>query len=217
MKRVYVAVRAPFIARQKKEATEAFMEALIPEPTPINVRKFKKGIWRKTVPKGLKMKKFIQSPDGTLIHDTSYVGEDAWDDDAMPPQENVKQIIENDKRLNTEEKKELEEELGISGNKEQQSVGSWRERLQLWKEILNKEKLAEQLDASNAKYAVEFDMKEVENSLRKDVVEKVSESNGARACGYLRDGGATVQQSPILTFIRSLIPQRQVFAFSISF
>ncbi|CAL1409381.1 unnamed protein product [Linum trigynum] len=179
--RVYVAVRAPFIARQKKEVTEAFMEALIPEPTPINVRKFKKGIWRKTVPKGLKMKKFIESPDGTLIRDTSYVGEDAWDDDAMPPQDNVKQIIENDKRLNREEKKELEEDLGISGNKEQQSVGSWRERVQLWKEILNKEKLAEQLDASNAKYAVEFDMKEVENSLRKDVVEKVSESNGARA------------------------------------
>ncbi|CAL1391310.1 unnamed protein product [Linum trigynum] len=114
--RVYVAVRAPFIARQKKEATEAFMEALIPEPTPINVRKFKKGIWRKTVPKGLKMKKFVQSPDRTLIRDTSYVGEDAWDDDAMTPQENVKQIIENYERLNTAEKKELEEDLGISGN-----------------------------------------------------------------------------------------------------
>ncbi|CAN1160373.1 ATP-dependent zinc metalloprotease FTSH 12, chloroplastic [Linum perenne] len=58
------------------------MESLIPEPSPVNIRKFKKGVWKKTIPKGLKMKKFIKGPDGTLVRDTSYVGEDAWDDDA---------------------------------------------------------------------------------------------------------------------------------------
>lgn len=51
----------------------------------------------------------------------------------------------------------------------------------MWNEVLRKEKLAEQLDSSNAKYVVEFDMKEVENSLRKDVVEKVTDTQGARA------------------------------------
>ncbi|CAN1263186.1 ATP-dependent zinc metalloprotease FTSH 12, chloroplastic [Linum perenne] len=178
---MYVAVRAPYLDRQKKEETEAFMESLIPEPSPVNIRKFKKGLWKKTVPKGLKMKKFIKGPDGTLVRDTSYVGEDAWDDDAVSPEENLKQIIEKDNRLNTEEKKELEEDLGISASKEQGSVGPWRRRLYLWQELLNKEKLAEQLDVSNAKYALNFDMKEVENSLRKDVVKKLSDSNGATA------------------------------------
>lgn len=63
----------------------------------------------------------------------------------------------------------------------QENRGTWRERLQKWNEILQKEKLAEQLDSANSKYVVEFDMKEVENSLRKDIVEKVTETQGTRA------------------------------------
>lgn len=63
----------------------------------------------------------------------------------------------------------------------QEDTGTWRERLQKWKEILQNEKLAEQLDSANSKYVVEFDMKEVEKSLRKDVVEKVTETQGTRA------------------------------------
>lgn len=65
--------------------------------------------------------------------------------------------------------------------KAQEGGGTWRERFQTWKEILQKEKLAEQIDSQNAKYVVEFDMKEVENSLRKDVAEKVTETHGTRA------------------------------------
>lgn len=64
------------------------------------------------------MKKFIEGPDGTLIHDTSYVGEDAWDDDdddATASKDKVKEIIDHDVRLNSQDKRELQEELGISG------------------------------------------------------------------------------------------------------
>ncbi|KAF5949519.1 hypothetical protein HYC85_011512 [Camellia sinensis] len=178
--RVYMAFRAPSIARQRKELTDAYMEALIPDPTPTNARKFKKGMWRKTTPKGLKLKKFIEGPHGTLIHDSSYVGEDAWDDDPESPQDNLRGIIEKDVKLDTEEKKVLSKDLRISVEN-QESRGTWRERLQTWKEILRKEILAEQLDSLNAKYVVEFDMKEVENSLRKDVVEKVTNTQGTRA------------------------------------
>ncbi|KAL6198827.1 hypothetical protein ACLB2K_028615 [Fragaria x ananassa] len=178
--RMYVAVRAPIQDRRRRELTEAYMEAVVPEPSPSNVRKLKKGMWRKTTPKGLRMKKFIEGPDGTLVHDSSYVGEDAWDDEPQLPQDNVKQFIESDIKLNPEEKKELKEDLGISGQV-QENTGTWRERLQKWKEILQNEKLAEQLDSANSKYVVEFDMKEVENSLRKDVVEKVTETQGTRA------------------------------------
>lgn len=64
---------------------------------------------------------------------------------------------------------------------EQKETGTWRERLQTWKEILRKEKLAEDIDSLRAKYVVEFDMKEVEKSLRKDVVEKKTDTQGTRA------------------------------------
>ncbi|KAL5543723.1 hypothetical protein UlMin_007507 [Ulmus minor] len=178
-RRIYVAIRAPYLDRQKKELTEAYMEALIPEPSPSNIKQLKKSVWRKTIPKGLKMKKFIERPDGTIVRDSSYVGEDAWDDEEVLTQNIVKQTVDNDARLNVEEKRKIKEELGISGET-QEGGRPWRERLQTWKEIMQKEKLAEQVDSQNSRYAVEFDMNEVENSLRKDVVEKVSETRGTR-------------------------------------
>ena len=36
---VYVTIQAPFLSRQKKELTEAYMEALIPEPSPTNIKR----------------------------------------------------------------------------------------------------------------------------------------------------------------------------------
>ncbi|XP_077220986.1 FTSH protease 12 isoform X2 [Tasmannia lanceolata] len=164
----------------KKDLTEAYMEALIPDPSPTNIRRFKKSIWRKTMPKGLKIKKLIEGPDGALIHDNSYVGEDAWDDDSEPAQENVTKIIDSDTGLSPEQKKELKGDLGITGEVSE-SGETWRERLQIWKEILEKDKLVEQMDSLNAKYVVDFDMQEVEKSLRKEVEEKALETQGGRA------------------------------------
>ncbi|KAL8195826.1 hypothetical protein R6Q57_025579 [Mikania cordata] len=181
--RIFMAVRAPFLDRQVKEVSEAYMEALIPEPSPTNIRKYKKGLWRKSMPKGLKMKKFIEGPEGTLIQDTSYVGESAWDDDDdynVVYKNKVKEIINHDVKLNTQNKRELQEELGLSDvNKE--SKGTWQERLQIWKDIIRKEQLAEQLDSSRAKYAIEFDMKEVEKSFREDAKVKAEGTQGVRA------------------------------------
>ncbi|CAL5196766.1 unnamed protein product [Lathyrus oleraceus] len=176
---VYVAIRAPYLNRQRKELTEAYMEALIPDPSPTNIRRLKKGLWRKTTPKGLKMKKFFERPDGTLVHDTTYVGENAWEDDQESFAEHVEQTIEDDERSDSEEKEELTKDLAISG--EDQTEGTWRERLHKWREILGKERLTEQLNSLNAKYAVEFDMKEVENSLRKNVAEKATAIQGTRS------------------------------------
>ena len=36
---IYKAIQAPVINRERRELAEAYMEALIPEPTPTNVRK----------------------------------------------------------------------------------------------------------------------------------------------------------------------------------
>ncbi|XP_024629392.1 ATP-dependent zinc metalloprotease FTSH 12, chloroplastic isoform X1 [Medicago truncatula] len=177
---VFVAIQAPFLNHQRKESTEAYMEVLIPAPTPTNIRKFKKVVWRKTMPKGLKIKKFIERPDGTLVHDSTFVGEDAWENDQESSDEHVKQIVGDEERLNSEEKNELTKDLAISAG-EVQTEGTWRERLHKWREILGKERLVEQLNSLNAKYEVDFDMKEVENSLRKEVVEKVRTTQGTRA------------------------------------
>ncbi|XP_068656119.1 ATP-dependent zinc metalloprotease FTSH 12, chloroplastic [Aristolochia californica] len=179
--KLYVTFTNPRLdQRGKKELTEAYMEALIPVPSPVNVKRFKKSLWRKTMPKGLKLQKFIEGPDGALIHDNTYVGEDAWEDDKDSSQENVMSLIESDSRLNPSQKKELKENLGITGE-DQQSGETWRERLQTWKEILKRDKMAEQMDSLNAKYVVDFDMREVEKSLQKEVVERASETQGTRA------------------------------------
>ncbi|KFK42356.1 hypothetical protein AALP_AA2G245500 [Arabis alpina] len=178
--RVYVAIQAPRIERERRELTESFMEALIPEPSPNNIEKFKKNMWRKSTPKGLKLKRFIEAPDGTLVHDSTYVGENAWDEDLETTEGSLKQIIDRNARIQTEAKKKLSQDLGVSGETGD-SVGTWRERLASWKEMLEREKISEQLNSSMAKYVVEFDMKEVEKSLRKDVIEKTSETEGTRA------------------------------------
>lgn len=185
-RRVLVAFKTHVDRRGRKELAEAYMEALIPEPSSANIRRFKKGIWRKTMPKGLKIKKFIEGPGGMLIQDNSYVGEDAWDDDPEPSQDAITNIIDKDTNLSTTQKKELKENLRNSGLigqpiESQVSATTWRERLHTWKEIIRKEKLMEQTDSMHAKYVVDFDMQEVEKSLRKDVVEKVSDTQGSRA------------------------------------
>ncbi|XWS10608.1 hypothetical protein CRYUN_Cryun38cG0011000 [Craigia yunnanensis] len=113
--KLYAVMRAPQLDRETKQLTEVYMAALILEPPPNNIRKFKKSLWRKTTPKGLKLKKFIEGPNGMLIHDSSYVGENAWDDDPESYKENVKQIIDSKARLNAKEKEELRKDLGISG------------------------------------------------------------------------------------------------------
>lgn len=61
------------------------------------------------------------------------------------------------------------------------SGSSWRERLVKWREVIEKEKFAEKRDSLRAKYVVDFDMEEVEKSLRKEVSEKSADSNGYRA------------------------------------
>lgn len=67
------------------------------------------------MPKGLKMKKFVERPNETLIHDSSYIGEDAWDDDTEQPVENLKSIISSDASLSAEDKDAVESEIGVSG------------------------------------------------------------------------------------------------------
>ncbi|KAM0951718.1 putative peptidase M41, AAA+ ATPase domain, ATPase, AAA-type, core, AAA ATPase, AAA+ lid [Dioscorea sansibarensis] len=176
--RIYGTIRNHLYQQSKKELTEAYMEALIPEPSRANIRKFKKSIWRKKLPKGLIVKKFIEGPGGTLIQDKAYVGEDAWEDDPEPSFQ-VTSKIDKDAMLSLEEKKELKETLGITDDRE--NGMKWRERLVAWKEILRNDNLAENIDSTNAKYVVDFDMQEVEKSLREQVMDKAPDTPSNRA------------------------------------
>lgn len=68
-----------------------------------------------------------------------------------------------------------------SSAEEVKEQSNWRQRLNTWKETLRSEKLDEQVDSLKAKYVVEFDMKEVEKSLRKDLIDKATNARGMRA------------------------------------
>ncbi|XP_011628477.1 ATP-dependent zinc metalloprotease FTSH 12, chloroplastic [Amborella trichopoda] len=201
---IFMAVTVPRLDRgAKQKLTDAYMEALIPEPSPINVRKFKKGMWRKTMPKGLRMKKFIEGPDGILIHDNSYVGEDAWEEDPAPSQEDVAKMIDQETSLDPEQRKELKEELGIRGT-EQENSGTWQERLHKWKEILKADELVEELDSSNARYVVDFDMQEVRKSLQQEVANRVSDTAGTRGLWISKRWWRYRPKFPYMYFLQKL-------------
>ncbi|KAG0496156.1 hypothetical protein HPP92_000847 [Vanilla planifolia] len=174
--RIRIAFTSYAHQQSRRELSEAYMEALIPEPTPTNVRKFKMGIWRKTMPKGLIIRKFTKGPGGTYIQDSSYVGEDAWDGDIEASEEHGTSLIDKSVRSNQEQKEELKEDLHVS-----EHATTWRDRLNMWKEIIRKDKFAEQIDSITSKYVLDFDIEEVEKSLHKDIVEKASNSQGTRA------------------------------------
>ncbi|KAK8479270.1 hypothetical protein V6N13_031755 [Hibiscus sabdariffa] len=108
-----------------------------------------------------------------FIHDSSYVGENAWDDVPEPSKENVKRVIYSHARLNAEEKEELRKELGFSGEVPD-SMGTWRDRLQAWKEILKKEKLSEQLIPKTEELAINAlkDNRHILDMIAKEVLEK---------------------------------------------
>lgn len=61
------------------------------------------------------MKKFIESADGTLIHDQTYVGEAAWEEEDEVLKDNARQIIDNDMRLKGKEEDKLKKELCFLG------------------------------------------------------------------------------------------------------
>ncbi|KAJ4754538.1 ATP-dependent zinc metalloprotease FtsH [Rhynchospora pubera] len=186
LNRSYAALTYGRTLRRQRELTDAYMEALIPEPSPANIRKLKKGMWRKTMPKGLKMKKFVEGPGGTFIEDTSFVGENAWDDDSESSQQEAIKIIEHSTNLSLEQKEELKKSLELTGPGavdagENSTQSNWRERLAKWREILREEKETELMDHLSAKYVVDFDMDEVEKSLCEEVDRRSSSLDGSRA------------------------------------
>ncbi|EFJ34829.1 hypothetical protein SELMODRAFT_405767 [Selaginella moellendorffii] len=147
---LYVAATTPRLSkREAKELTEAYLEATIPEPTLENVRKLEKLQWRENMPGGVRVRKHLLQPDGSYRHDSSFVGEHAWDDEAAAAQE-------------------LNESAEDTGTNEKLT---WRERLTKLEDMLEKESIKEDTDALTSKYVVLLDSEE----MAKDIAEKKEE------------------------------------------
>ncbi|XP_024524522.1 ATP-dependent zinc metalloprotease FTSH 12, chloroplastic [Selaginella moellendorffii] len=147
---LYVAATTPRLSkREAKELTEAYLEATIPEPTLENVHKLEKLQWRENMPGGVRVRKHLLQPDGSYRHDSSFVGEHAWDDEAAAAQE-------------------LNESAEDTGTNEKLT---WRERLTKLEDMLEKESIKEDTDALTSKYVVLLDSEE----MAKDIAEKKEE------------------------------------------
>lgn len=150
---------------------EGYLEAFIPEPSPGNIRKLKKGLWRRYMPEGLKVTKYYLGPDGAYHHSKDYVGEDAWEEDTKTSQFELEKVVD----LNKEQKPQLKRDLGLlaeEGRSQVTSRGSWQERLAKWEEILEKEKWEEDIDALTSKYVITFDWHQMKENFRKEQEEK---------------------------------------------
>ncbi|KAG0583886.1 hypothetical protein KC19_3G168900 [Ceratodon purpureus] len=93
---------------------ETFLEAAIPEPTPENLQKLKKGMWRQEMPEGFRAIKYVKGPDGEYKRDPNFVGENAWDDDENENENEPLDKLVEEGDLNDEEKAELLEILNVN-------------------------------------------------------------------------------------------------------
>ncbi|KAL2635062.1 hypothetical protein R1flu_006541 [Riccia fluitans] len=109
----YMAVYSRTLGKQKLlKLTDKYMESLIPEPTPANVYKMKRGIWRMEMPEGYTVRKYKLEQNGEYTHDFDYPGEnpeeaDQEDDD---PEYDAQKMID-ESFLTAEEKQKLKEDL----------------------------------------------------------------------------------------------------------
>lgn len=153
---------------------EGYLEAFIPEPSPGNIRKLKKGLWRRYMPEGLKVTKYYLGPDGAYHRSKDYVGQDAWEENPETSQFELEKVVDEDD-FNKEQKPELKKDLGLGaeeGRSQVTSRGTWQERLAKWEEILEKEKWEEDIDALTSKYVITFDWQQMKENFLKEQEEK---------------------------------------------
>lgn len=84
------------------------------------------AVWRKKLPKGLRMQRYIYDSDGEVHHDLSYVGENPWDEsehEGIPS--NVDEVIDKSSNLTQEQKKELKDKAAEIVNMETEREEAW--------------------------------------------------------------------------------------------
>eukprot|EP00249_Psilotum_nudum_P021796 c28250_g1_i1 orf=123-3467(+) len=204
--------RRPLDRRSVESLANAYMEAAIPEPTPQNVRKLRKGLWRKNMPKGFSASKHVQNIDGEFQYDRSFIGENPWEDSEDEKSlvefdeildEDTDKIIDEDPTLSDDEKETLKvltsaavdivkkargQSGGGNGEEERHNVSppgqckSWQERLVEWEKALEKEELNDYVDSLKSEYDVSFDWAEIQKNFIK---QREKGSVSTKSIGYL--------------------------------
>ncbi|KAJ7563243.1 hypothetical protein O6H91_03G102400 [Diphasiastrum complanatum] len=202
----YMSVITPRLTKNKvNKLANMYMEAIIPEPTAQNLRKLKKALWRKHMPEGLRVKKFLPGPDGEYHRDESYVGEDAWEDSDNEEELDLSKMIKENKDLTAEEKdayQQLVSDRARSASRRRQSLepqtngkgdtsetakseiptstGTWQDRLADWHEVLERDKWAETFDSLRSKYVIPIPWPEYKaNFLKEQRRGKITQNNRA--------------------------------------
>ncbi|KAH6557468.1 hypothetical protein KP509_1Z112600 [Ceratopteris richardii] len=159
--------------RRMEELTQAYMESIIPDPSPHNVKKLRKALWRKSNPKGLRMQRYIYGSNGDLVHDLSFVGENPWDeseDEIVSP--NMNELIDQNPNLTEEQRKELKDMAAETAEvemkrQEARSKMTWEQRLIEWDKMLKLEDLKDQIMAMNSNFIVGVDLDDIKGRLKR--------------------------------------------------
>eukprot|EP00250_Pteridium_aquilinum_P014757 c22183_g1_i1 orf=676-3876(-) len=157
-----------------KQLTNSYMEAVIPDPSPQNVKKLRMAVWRKRLPKGLRMQRYVYGSDGGLHHDLSYIGENPWDESEHEGITfNEVELIDNNPNLTPEQKKDLKDKMSEIADMEREmeearAKMSWQERLVEWDKMLRLEHLKDRLLEQSSKFVIGVDLDEIKKSLSKE-------------------------------------------------
>lgn len=156
-----------------KQLANSYMEAVIPDPTPQNLKKLRKAMWQKKMPKGFRMQRYVYGSDGELHHDLSFVGENPWDESESEEfPSNVDELIDKNPNLTQEQKEELKVKAAEifdmqMKRDEARAKMSWQERLTEWDKMLRLEELKDRLVAQDSKFVIPVDLNEVRTSVSK--------------------------------------------------
>eukprot|EP00252_Welwitschia_mirabilis_P015196 TRINITY_DN33438_c0_g1_i1.p1 TRINITY_DN33438_c0_g1~~TRINITY_DN33438_c0_g1_i1.p1 ORF type:complete len:1020 (-),score=228.37 TRINITY_DN33438_c0_g1_i1:625-3684(-) len=185
-KGVYLGFRRHFVdQRMASKIAEAYLESFIPDPTPSNIQRLKKGLWRRYMPEGFKVKKYIIGADGSYHLDNSYVGQDPWEEDPKQFLSRTEKIVGTDRgyvQENNQHSNDGAPKGEVNDVGEQIAMhGTWQERLAKWTDILEKEKWQEDIDALTSKYVITFDWNEMKENFLKDQENKRHDGKRRRA------------------------------------
>lgn len=157
-----------------KHLANAYMEAVIPLPTPQNLRKLRKAMRQRKMSEGVQMPRYVHGPDGKLYEDRSLISENAWDEsDHEELPSNSDESIE--KNLNFTQEQKEESKSGASatfdGLQRKRSEASarmtWQERLEEWDKMIKLENLKEELQSQESELIIPGDLEELRTEILK--------------------------------------------------
>eukprot|EP00850_Spirogloea_muscicola_P012818 SM000084S23154 [mRNA] locus=s84:534523:540569:+ [translate_table: standard] len=171
-------------------AAEAWLDWAIPEPTPGNVRRLKRDLWRGTKPEGFRVMKETLGPDGQYHRDATFAGETAYDgdgggdgDSAAQPSSAAPLAAAAAASAAPAADAAAAETAAAPGDGVPAKTMTWRERLDAWDAILAQEEVKEELEFPRSRFTVGFSAAELKERFKatKEEQWRRAPGNNARA------------------------------------